>query len=443
MKRWLAILVGAVITAAFFGPGTVTTAAQAGASYRLQLLWPLVFATLACIVLQEASARLTIHSGRNLGEALRFRFAARSGGWTVRALVVGAIVGGCAAYQAGNILGGVAGLSLMVGGGSRSALTLASALAAGLLLWFGNNRQVAQALGLLVAAIGIAFFATSLELRPSWQELCTGLFWPRVPAGSGLLILGLVGTTVVPYNLFLGSSLARGHAVPEMRLGLILAIGLGGVLSMAVVVVGSAIVGSFTFDSLAQVLSDRLGSWAYPMFGLGLFAAGFSSAITAPLAAAMTARSLFAQDGQDLRWDERSWRYRTVWLGVLATGLGFGLSGVKPIPVIIVAQALNGVLLPLVAVFLLVAVNERQLMGEGRLNRPLGNAVMSLAVAVTVLLGISGLAPACSTALGLPRLGEGPLLTIGAVAVAALALPVWRWVQAGRQGPEPDRASKV
>ncbi len=74
MKRLLSVLLGAVIAAAFLGPGTVTTAARAGAAHRYELLWALVFATVACLVLQEASARLTIASGHNLGQALRSRF---------------------------------------------------------------------------------------------------------------------------------------------------------------------------------------------------------------------------------------------------------------------------------------------------------------------------------------------------------------------------------
>jgi hypothetical protein len=109
MKRLLDVLFWSVISAAFIGPGTVTTAATAGAGFGLQLAWALLFSTVACIALQEAVARLVIASGRGLGAAIR-----STGGTVLAALTGFAIVLGCAAYEAGNILGGVAGAQLVL-----------------------------------------------------------------------------------------------------------------------------------------------------------------------------------------------------------------------------------------------------------------------------------------------------------------------------------------
>jgi Mn2+/Fe2+ NRAMP family transporter len=426
VKRLTSVLLGSVIAAAFLGPGTVTTAARAGAAHAYELLWTLVFATVACAVLQEAGARLTVVSGHNLGEALRRRFA---GGWRgalVLGLAAGAILGGCAAYEAGNILGGVAGAELTLAI-SRRVLTLLCVAAAGALLWLGGTRAVIAVMALLVAVMGGAFLATAFVLRPELPALAAGLVVPRVPAGSTVLVLGLIGTTVVPYNLFLGSGIARGQELGLMRFGLAVAIGLGGLISMAVVVVGHAATGGFSYEALAATLAGRLGGWARGLFSLGLFAAGFSSAITAPLAAAVTARSLFAAGAGDARWADASWRYRGVWLGVLAVGAAFGLADVRPIPVIVLAQALNGVLLPIAAVFLLLAVNDRELVG-GAVNGAASNAVATLAVAVTVLLGVRSLAHAAGTASG-AQLPEVWVLAASAAVVAALALPVARGVR--------------
>ncbi len=389
MKRLLPVLVGSVIAAAFLGPGTVTTAARAGAAHGLELLWALLFATFACLVLQEACARLTIASGHNLGEALRRRFHRGVGALLMLWLVLGAIVLGCAAYEAGNILGGALGASLATGL-PRPALTLVSAALAGLLLWLGSTRAVVTVLGSLVAVMGGAFLLTGLLLRPAAGEVLSGLLVPSVPAGSSLLVLGLVGTTVVPYNLFLGSGIARGQQLGEARLGLAVAIGLGGLISMAVLVAGSAVAGEFSYPQVAAVLSSQLGGWAASLFAFGLFAAGFSSAVTAPLAAAITARSLFAADPDDAGWADASWRYRSVWLGVLAAGTVFGLTGIRPVPAIIAAQALNGVLLPVVAVFLMLVMNDRRLLGAA-VNGRVANVAMGLVVAVALVLGARGL----------------------------------------------------
>lgn len=433
MKGWWARFGGAVIAAAFLGPGTVTTAARAGSGHGLTLLWALVFATLACYVLQEASARLTIASGRTLGEALRRRFHQGFGAWLVLVVILGAILLGCAAYEAGNILGGVAGARLAVDL-SPQVLTLLCGVAAALLLGLGSSRQVVMVLSLLVALMGAGFLATAVVLAPPLPNLLRGLLWPGLPAASGLLVLGLVGTTVVPYNLFLGSGLAQGNELRHTRQGLAVAIGLGGLISMAVVVVGSAVSGDFSFERLAAVLGTQLGPWAPTAFALGLFAAGFSSAITAPLAAALTARSLFAQGSQDPRWVDDAWRYRAVWLAVLAAGVTFGLLDVRPVPAIIAAQALNGVLLPWVALFLLLVMNDHQQLGDAA-NGPGQNLALGAVVIVAVLLGVRGVISAATQILNRPAL----LSTVSVIVLSALVLIIaalWLVAQlkAGRRG---------
>jgi len=218
-----------------------------------------------------------------------------------------------------------------------------------------------------------------------------------------------------------------------MRFGLTVSILLGGLISMGILVVGSTIEGGFGFDTLTQALTLQLGSWARGLFGAGLFAAGLSSAITAPLAAAVTARSLFGAAG-DSRWDERSWRYRGVWLGVLAVGVGFGMAGVRPVPAILVAQALNGVLLPFVAVFLLLAVNDRRLMGATGINSHLSNRIIVAVVAVSLVLGVAGLVKAAAAAASLPVPGGGWMLAISALAAVGIVPLVRRRMLALRRG---------
>ncbi len=431
MNRLLNILFWSIISAAFIGPGTITTAASAGARYQFALLWALLFSTVACLILQEASARITIISEKNLGQAIRYQFHRRVERLLVISLVSGAIILGCAAYEAGNILGGVAGALLAIPL-SRGQMTLLVGLLAGLLLWFGKTRRVAQFLGGLVGLMGIAFLSTALSLKPSMAELARGTFWPGFPAGSGLLVLGLIGTTVVPYNLFLGSGIARGSKLPEMRFGLSIAIILGGIISMGVLVVGSAVQGQFSFEALSATLAGALGGWARFFFALGLFAAGFSSAITAPLAAAITARSLFERpDGSS--WDEKGRAFRGVWLGVLAFGVLFGLANIKPIPAIILAQALNGVLLPFVAVFLLIAVNDRSLMGDDAINGAVANTLMSIVVAITVVLGLSGILRAGAATLGQANPSPATLMWTSAGVIALLALPVGKQIAQRRR----------
>jgi len=398
VKRLLNLLFWSVIAAAFIGPGTVTTAARAGSDFGFALAWALLFSTIACLVLQEASGRITVLTGKELGEAVRLRFSSsRAFGW-VPAMLAAGVVLGCAAYEAGNLLGGVAGLRLVVDVSPASA-TIACGVLAAALLATGSTRWIARSLGALVAVMGVAFLLTAVRLGPDLRALLSGLLVPRFPSGSLVLVLGLVGTTVVPYNLFLGSALARDHDLGEMRWGLALAIGGGGLISLGVLVVGSALGGGLEYERLAAVLADRLGGGAEWSLAVGLFAAGLTSAVTAPFAGAITTRTLLGARSED--WVERSWRFRGVWVSVLAVGVVFGATGVRPIPVIILAQAFNGLVLPLIAIFLWLTMNDRKLLGEAGVNSRAQNILMGSVVAVCVALGARGLVSAGAKALSL------------------------------------------
>ena len=418
-SRLLNILFWSVISAAFIGPGTVTTAAKAGADFGLPLLWALTFATIACLVLQEASARLTIASGMNLGQAIWQQAVNGRKGNYIIVLVALCILSGTAAYQAGNLLGAMAGINLLIPMPPWLVVLLIG-LIAGALLFIPSIKIIARILGSLVAFMGIAFLVTAIAIGPSVPDLLRGLIRPTIPmnSGGGLLVLGLIGTTVVPYNLFLGSGISAGQSLKEMRSGLVVAILLGGIISMAVLVTGTAMTGDFTFPGLAGTLDLYQGGAGTIILGVGLFAAGFTSAVTAPLASAITVRSLFGnRDPQ--KWETGSWRFRLVWGIILVTGMAFGMAGFKPVPAIIVAQALNGLILPVIAVFLLLVVNNPQIMKSRHNNLP-ANILMTVVVFVSLLIGMAGIIRAVAAGLGMET-GDWKM-TIGGVAGAAVII---------------------
>jgi Mn2+/Fe2+ NRAMP family transporter len=215
------------------------------------------------------------------------------------------------------------------------------------------------------------------------------------------------------------------------------AIPLGGVISMAILVVGTAVEGPLTFEALSRALEGRLGNWAGVLFAVGLFAAGFSSALTAPLAAALSIRGLAAREN-DVRWRDRGWRFRSVWAAVLATGLGFGLAGVKPIPAILLAQALNGAILPVVAIFLFLAVNNPRIMGAKALSGTFANVIMGFSVIVAVLLGTTGILKAAYSVLSLDAPGEGVRLVVAGAVALLIAVPVVKRLRAQRHPGSQD-----
>jgi manganese transport protein len=383
---------GAVVAAAFIGPGTVTTATLAGAQYGVTLLWALTFSIIATLVLQEMSARLGVVTRQGLGEALRSRFGGAGARLLVAVLVISAIGLGNAAYETGNLLGASLGAAGMIGGSPR-AWVPAFGIIAFLLLWSGRYRVIERALVAMVVMMSLVFLATAVAVAPPLGPLLRGMLVPIVPGdGRALLVaVGLIGTTVVPYNLFLhaaavGEKWAGPHALRAARFDLVIAIVLGGIVSMAVVVTAAA-AGTREIASAADMapqLEPLLGTWARVFFALGLLAAGLTSTITAPLAAAYATAGV-------LGWprDLRSPRMRAVWLVVLGVGVAFASTGIRPIPAILFAQVANGVLLPAVAAFLLLAMNDRARLGD-KANGTVQNVVGVLVVLVT--LGLGGLA---------------------------------------------------
>ena len=417
------VLFWSIISAAFIGPGTVTTTSRAGALYGGKLLWALTFSTLATILLQETAARISIASGSSFGGILARQNRGKQGA-VISWMVFIALTFGCAAYEAGNLLGALSGLGLFLDI-PRPILTGILGGIATALLWSGNFQLIARLMGGLVAVMGVAFLYVAFYTPLSTEEMLQGAWIPSFPPGSALLTIGLIGTTIVPYNLFLGSGIGQGQEIKEMRLGISLAVLIGGLISVAILLGGTQVEGEYSFESLSLALENRLGNLGKALFGLGLFAAGFSSAITAPLAAAVAGSSLFAESAPG-QWSSLSWRFRSVWGIVLFVGLVFGMLEFRPIPVIILAQALNGFLLPVMAAFLLLAANDRSLLGQYA-NGWLANVLTLAIVGITTLLGLHNIRLALDAAFPIFREGSfTPYYIIGSISAGVVAWLAWR-----------------
>jgi manganese transport protein len=389
MKRWRGIGPGVVVTAAFIGPGTVTTATLAGAQYGVTLLWALLFATIATIVLQEMSARLGLATGSGLGQALRNVGGPAWLGISLAGLAALAVIGGAAAYEAGNLTGAALGLESVTGIPLRTWLAI-GAIIAGLLLWTGQYRILERVLAVCVAIMGVVFLATAILVAPHITDIVGGSLVPRLPRNAEFTALALIGTTIVPYNLFLHAAAVRerwSHVddLPAVRLDLVLAIGLGGIVSAAVVVTASAALNGAEVRSagdMAAQLEPLLGPWASHAFALGYAAAGVSSAVTAPLAAAYTVLDTMGR-GRNVRAPTA----RIVGLGCVAVGTLTALLGTRPVLLIFVAQIVNGLVLPIVAFVLLIAMNDRRRLGE-QVNGWRGNVTGGVVVILCTVLGV-------------------------------------------------------
>mgnify|MGYP001812654658 CR=1 FL=1 len=385
---------GLLVMAAFIGPGTVTTASKAGAEYGFALMWALLFSVLATLVLQEMAARLGLVTGQGLSQALRESFDNPLFRILAVALVILAIGCGNAAYESGNIAGAAMGLAAITPW-STNLWALVVGGTAFALLASGRYRVVERGLIALVVVMSVVFLTTMLMVGPDPGAITRGLTRPSLPAGSTLTVMALIGTTVVPYNLFLHASAVREkwardvpleQALSESRRDSLLSISLGGLITLAIVTTAAAaFFGSdtvFSAATISQQLEPLLGPAAKYFFAVGLLAAGLTSAVTSPLAAA------YAVSGA-LGWpaDLSDRRFKAVWVLVLGCGMLAAALGSRPISAIMFAQAANGFLLPIVAFYLLYVMNSTRLLGDFR-NRWRSNVVGVLVVLVVSGLGI-------------------------------------------------------
>ena len=385
-----------LVTAAFIGPGTVITASRAGADYGLALLWALVFSVLATMILQEMTGRLGIVTKQGLGENIRASMNNSLSRWLAIVLVTSAIVIGNAAYQGGNITGAVLAIAPIVIipnvtlGVEISSWSLIIGLIALVILWRGQYSLIETSLKLLVGLMSLAFIATFFMTLTNPFDLLSGLI-PSIPDGATLTIIALIGTTVVPYNLFLHSAACAekwrdsesvATALAQSRHDIKLAIPLGGLISIAIMsTAASAFFASqielVNLATLSPSLEPTMGKAAPYIMATGLFAAGISSAITAPLAAAFALRGILGLNNQ-----LTDWSFRAIWLTILLLGMGVSALQMRPVNIIWFAQVANGLLLPIITSYLIWVMNSDTLgqFKNNRLQNILGLFVLSVAL---------------------------------------------------------------
>lgn len=392
-KRKFSFGPATLVTAAFIGPGTVTVATKAGASFGFVLLWALVFSVVATMILQEMTARLGVVGRKGLGESIREQFTNPLARGVAVILVISAIVIGNAAYEGGNIAGATLGIDAVFGewflAGSLNGWALLIGLIAFVLLWTGSYKLIERFLIAIVLVMSVSFILTFIITKPNFGELFSGLLIPTLPDGATLTVIALIGTTVVPYNLFLHASSAKKkwhdeNDLPEARRDLLISIPLGGLITMAIISTAASAFFAKQIEinsaaDMALSLEPLFGAGAKYLMALGLFSAGITSAITAPLASAYALAGLMK-----LGNDMRSVKFRAVWIGILVTGVILASIGFKPISIIWFAQIANGILLPVIAIFLLWTMNQ-SFLGKHK-NSITQNILGGLVVLVTLML---------------------------------------------------------
>mgnify|MGYP001447368014 FL=1 len=388
---------GVMVAAAFVGPGTVTTASVAGASSGVSLLWAVAISVLATIVLQELSIRSALSTNQDLAPLIRQFGHDRGWGVPIALLILCSVGLGNAAYQSGNLAGAAMGLSGATPVRFVHAVLVTGSFSAGLIL-VDRYRLLERAMLILVGLMTCLLTGLAVACLP---ELMTAhrQVVSNVHAFDATVVLALIGTTVVPYNLFLHatavrhrwSGIALADALRKARMESAGAIVVGGVVTAAIMIVATVVIAGDTsrpaLEALQVGIDQRfpdIGRWA---MGAGLFAAGLTSAIAAPVAAGWAVCGVMG-------WNTSSGSkaFKGVALMVLAVGMLFAIFAARPVALIVLAQATNAVLLPFVALVLLAIVNSPLIPYDYRNGWP-QNLIVTGVIGVVLLLAAAKLLP--------------------------------------------------
>ena len=387
---------GALIAAAFIGPGTVTVCSIAGNSFGYTLLWAIFLSLVIALILQEMSIRVGIISKKGLTELIRTEFKNSFFKKILIILIFTTIIVGNTAYEAGNIGGAILGLESLIGNFSYKFydlnINLTSTIIGSLafiILYSGNYKSLERIFVSIVIIMSFSFVISAIITKPELTKIIDGLFKFKTPQNSFLTIIGLLGTTVVPYNIFLHSSLVKEKwkKLDDLKIAktdLLIAIIIGALISISIIITAASISlpSISSAADLALGIEPVYGSFSKFLMSLGLISAGLTSAITAPLAAAFVACGCFG-------WKSnlKSFKFRSIWIIILIIGTIISSTGIKLIIIIQFAQVTNALLLPIIVFTLYYIMNNNKIFGSYS-NSLSQNIIGFLIIILTVFLSI-------------------------------------------------------
>ncbi len=392
MKWFRDIGPGVLIAAAFIGPGTVTLCTIAGASFGYSLIWAIVLSIFSTIVLQEMSLRIGLITNMNLAQVIRINIKSKFLNRLLLILIISSILIGNAAYEAGNITGASLGISAILNSQSINYIPIFIGLMAFIILYQGDYKVLERSLVFLVLIMSISFFITAIITKPDINALINGVITPKINSNNLTIILGLIGTTVVPYNLFLHSSLVSEkwnslNKLKVARFESFFSIIIGGLVSLSIIITSASVNNKDVNGviDLAKGLEPLYGNFAIYFLGIGLFASGITSSITAPLAAAYVAKSCFG-------WQDslKSRKFRAIWIIILIIGVLVSMVKINPVEIIKFAQFSNSLLLPIIAIILLWLINNKNIINN-KYSYRYQNIFGFFIVIISLILGTKGL----------------------------------------------------
>ena len=386
---------GAIMSAAIIGPGTVTTASQQGALYGFTSLWILLVACVIAYFFQEPAMRISIGCKESVMVGVREHLSPGVAKFLWIVIFVGSI-----AFQAGNLSGASMALEYFVPGTSNLMWAVVMSLLAFIIVMLNRYKVIENVNQVLILMMVFAFVLTAFTSGPDIGDLVTEGFSFKIPGGNAVLAVSLLATTVTP-NLVLGYSafLRKKYAdsqTPARDIKLAKA-DLGLNMFVTFLITGSIIVCSATVihptgkeitsaADMATQLVPLLGRFAGILFSIGLWAAAISSV----LYHVSIHNTLFPTAFHVDEDPKAKHNLAVVAAVVLIPVILIAFLGQSPVQLIIAAQALNGIALPMVCVIFWILCNKKDLLGTYA-NNLRQNIVMGCVTVLTTIFALNAL----------------------------------------------------
>lgn len=386
---------GAIMSAAIIGPGTVTTASTQGASYGYTSLWILLLACLIAYFFQEPATRISIGCKESVMVGVREHISPGVAKFLWIVLFIGSI-----AFQAGNLSGASMALTYFFPGTTYLMWAIIMSVLALIIILMNRYKIIENVNQVLIILMVLAFVLTACTSGPNIGDLVKDGFSFKIPGGNAILAVSLLATTVTP-NLVLGYSGFLRKKYPDSKqpkndIKLAKAdLGLNMVITF--LITGAIIVCAGTLlhpqgikissaADMAQQLTPLLGRYAGIFFSLGLWAAAISSVLYQVSIHNMLFAPAFNLDENP----KAKHNIIVTCLVVLIPIILIVIFGSSPVQLIIAAQALNGIALPMVCIISWILCNKKNLLGDF-VNNLRQNIIMGIVTLLTLVFALNAL----------------------------------------------------
>jgi Mn2+/Fe2+ NRAMP family transporter len=397
-KRVLPLLaaLGPGIIAASAGndAGGIATYSAGGASYGYAILWMILVMTFSLVIVQEMAARMGAVSGKGFAALIRERFGIRPTLFAMTCLLLSN-----AATSVAEFAGIAAALELF--GISKYISVPIAAIGVWFLVVRGSYQRVEKLL-LALSSVFLAYVVAAFMAKPDWGLVLKATVVPQFVPTTGfvLIVIATIGTTIAPWMQFFVQSniVDKGVGVKDMfyqRVDVISgAIAANIVAWFIIVTTGTVLfprgIQASSAEHAAAALAPVAGQYASALFAIGLFGASLLAACVLPLTASYAVCEAFGFE----RGIDRSWSEAPVFNGIYTFVIFFGavlvlIPSAPLISIMVLSQAVNGVLLPFLLIFMMIIVNDRRIMGRyvnGRIYNVLGWATVAVVIGLTVAL---------------------------------------------------------